>query len=120
MDTLTIKGMQFRGYHGVHAHEKSEGNDFEVDVILKTDLTAPASSDKLSYAIDYTKIHDIAKEVLAGESVDLIEHLCYKIGSAIETKLANIDSFEVRVRKLGPPLSTQTEYTEARMSWPRS
>lgn len=119
MDTLTIKGMKFRGLHGVHDHEKTEGNNFEVDVIFHADLTAPGDSDNLDQAIDYTKVHEIAQNILKGESRDLIEHLCFRIGQQIVSAFPNHGSFEVAVRKLNPPLDTPVEFTEARISWPR-
>jgi len=118
MDTLAIKGMKFRAFHGVHEHEKKKGNDFEVDVIFSTNLSKAGKSDQLSDAIDYTKIHKIASDIMHGASVDLIEHLCFKIGSEIEASLPEQTNFEVTVRKLTPPLSSQTAYTEVRMSWP--
>lgn len=118
MDTLTIKGMKFRAFHGVHEHEKKEGNDFEIDVIVSADLSVAGRSDQLSDAIDYTKVHTIASDIMHGASVDLIEHLCFKIGSEIEASLPDHAKFEVVVRKLNPPLSSQTAYTEVRMSWP--
>lgn len=118
MNTLTIKGMKFRAFHGVHEQEKKKGNDFEVDVIFYPDLSKAGRSDQLSDAIDYTKIHKIASDIMHGASADLIEHLCFKIGLEIEASLPNQAKFEVAVRKLNPPLSSPTDYTEARMSWP--
>ncbi|MEX0844728.1 MAG: dihydroneopterin aldolase [Balneolaceae bacterium] len=119
MDTLTIKGMKFRAYHGVHEQEKIEGNDFEVDVVFNAHLSAPGNSDKLKYAIDYTKVHQITAGIMNGGSADLIEHLCFKIGSSLSDAFPEIEKFEVSVRKLNPPLSSDTKYTEARMTWPR-
>jgi dihydroneopterin aldolase len=119
MDTLTIKGMKFKGLHGVHKHEKIEGNNFEVDVIFQANLTQTGQSDDLSKAIDYTRVHAIAKNVLEGASANLIEHLCIRIGTEIEAVFPDVNSFEVSVRKLAPPLSTRTQFTEARMAWPR-
>lgn len=119
MDTLAIKAMKFRAFHGVHEHEKKEGNDFEVDVVFEATLSKAGESDQLSDAIDYTKVHEIAAEVMNGKSVDLIEHLCFRIGKNISNTFPNHSKFEVSVRKLNPPLSSPTEFTEARMSWPR-
>ncbi len=119
MDTLTIKGMKFKGLHGVYEHEKAEGNNFEVDVIFQADLTKAGQTDDLREALDYTKVHALAKQVLEGDSADLIEHLCFRIGNEIGIAFPNVSSFEVSLRKLNPPLSSPTEYTEARMSWPR-
>ena len=119
MDTLAIKGMKFRAFHGVHEHEKREGNDFEVDVIFKADLSKAGNTDQLTDAIDYTKVHEIAAEVMDRKSVDLIEHICFQIGTKIADSFEDELNFEVFVRKLNPPLSSPTEFTEARMSWPR-
>ena len=119
MDTLAIKGMKFRAFHGVHEHEKKEGNDFEVDVIFNSDLSKAGQSDQLADAIDYTKVHHICSKVMGGESVDLIEHLCHMIGVKISEAFPDHPKFDVYVRKLSPPLSSPVEFTETRMSWPR-
>lgn len=119
MDTLAIKGMKFRAFHGVHEHEKKEGNDFEVDVILQADLSSAAKSDELTEALDYSAVHKIAGEIMAGNSSNLIEHLCFMIGSRIAEVFPEVSGFEVFVRKLNPPLPSKTDFTEARMSWPR-
>lgn len=119
MDTLSIKGMKFRGYHGLHPHEKEEGNDFEVDVLLKADLSKAGASDDISDTPDYSHIEVLAKNIMEGDSVDTIEHLAFRIGSEISGVFPGIQQFEVRVRKMNPPLETPTDYTEVRMSWPR-
>lgn len=119
MDTLSIKGMHFHAFHGVDNYEKEHGNDFEVDVILKTDLTAAAKSDRISNAPNYARIHQLTSEVMAGKSVNLIEHLAFLIGSKIEEEFGEVSGFEVKVRKLNPPVHQKTKYTEASLSWPR-
>lgn len=48
MDTLRLKGLKFRGMHGVFEHEKQNGNDFEVDILIRTSLRTSAYSDNLS------------------------------------------------------------------------
>jgi|AntRauTorckE6833_2_1112554.scaffolds.fasta_scaffold12207_3 dihydroneopterin aldolase len=119
MDTLTIKGMKFRGLHGVHEQEKEEGNVFEVDVVFRSYLSESAKTDKLSATIDYTKVHQIALDIIGGESVNLIEHLCFKIGNEISNSFPYHTKFDVIVRKLNPPLPSPVKFSEIRMSWPR-
>ena len=51
MDTLRLKGLKFRGMHGVFEHEKQNGNDFEVDILIRTSLRTSAYSDDLSDTI---------------------------------------------------------------------
>lgn len=119
MDTISIRGMMFHGKHGVAEHEKEYGNDFEVDVIIHADLSRPAETDHIKDAFDYARIHQITGEVIMGSSVELIERLTFLIGSRIESEFKAVSQFEVRVRKLHPPVDHRTKYTEARMEWPR-
>lgn len=99
--------------------EKEEGNDFVVDVTLQTDMTKSAQSDDLKDALNYTKVHECTAEIMEGPSVDLIETLCYRIGSKLEAAFPMAREIEVAVRKLNPPIKAPISYTEARMSWPR-
>lgn len=120
MDTLALRGMKFHAFHGVHAREKQEGNHFEVDVILKTNLSKAAKSDDLSDTPDYSLIEEAARSVMNGPSADLIEHLALNIGNRILESLNNFEEMEVCIRKLNPPLETETHCSEVRMKWPRS
>ncbi|MEX2478188.1 MAG: dihydroneopterin aldolase [Gracilimonas sp.] len=120
MDTLTVSGMKFLGYHGVQEFEKEEGNNFLVDVDFHTDLSKAGTSDDLKEAINYTEVQQITAEIINGEPVDLIETLCFKIGEALFKTFTGCDKIDVQVRKLNPPISAPIDHTKVRMSWPRS
>ncbi len=118
MDTLRLKGLKFRGLHGVFEHEKQNGNDFEVDITIRTSLRISAISDDLEDTIDYAKLHDCAKDVMLGPSRNLIEHLAFLIGEKIAQTFPSLNDFEVTVRKLNPPIDHNCEYSEVTLSWP--
>ncbi|MCR9133818.1 MAG: dihydroneopterin aldolase [bacterium] len=118
MDTLRLKGLKFRGMHGVFEHEKQNGNNFEVDILIRTSLRTSAYSDNLSDTIDYAQLHDCAKEVMLGPSKNLIEHLAFQIGEKISVRFPSLNHFEVTVRKLNPPIEHTCEYSEVTLSWP--
>ncbi|MEX0609733.1 MAG: dihydroneopterin aldolase [Balneolaceae bacterium] len=118
MDTLSIQGMEFHAFHGVDEHEKEHGNDFEVDVFIHSDLSKAAKSDDFADAINYARIHQIVSEVMMANSVNLIEHLAFQIGTKISGEF-ELSDFQVKVRKLNPPVHQKTKFTEASMSWPR-
>lgn len=111
--------MQFHAFHGVDDYEKEHGNDFEIDVIIFTDLAKAAKSDKIADAINYARIHELVSEIMKSESVDLIERLAYTIGTKIIADFPDVQNFKVNVRKLNPPVHNKTKYTEASMTWPR-
>lgn len=120
MDTLSVNGMKFLGYHGVQKFEKEEGNHFIVDVSFHTDLTEASTSDDLNKAINYTDVQQLTADIIEGESVHLIETLCYRIGNKLfERYQDQSEKIVVRVRKLQPPIEAPVDHTEARMSWPR-
>ena len=119
MDTLSLKGVRFKGFHGVYEEERQEGNDFEVDLIVHTSLKKSAYSDKLEDTLDYQKLYECVKEVMGGESKQLIEHLAYLIGEKISLKFPQTNSFEVTVRKFNPPIEGATmNYSEVTLRWP--
>ena len=53
-DRITLRGMRFLGRHGVELEERLEPQPFEVDVIVRADLSRPAASDDLVDTIDYS------------------------------------------------------------------
>lgn len=68
--------------------------DLEVDC----DLTKPGRTDQLEDTIDYTKLRAIAKEVVEGESLNLLETLAGRIAEGI-LKVAGVVSVSVTVSK---------------------
>jgi dihydroneopterin aldolase len=120
MDTLSVNGMKFLGYHGVQEFEKEEGNDFIVDVIFHTDLSDAGISDNLNRAINYTEVQKLTADIMNGKSVDLIETLCHRIGTKLYERFQDqSNKIIVKVRKLQPPIKAPVDHTEACMSWPR-
>ncbi|MBO6523342.1 MAG: dihydroneopterin aldolase [Balneolaceae bacterium] len=119
MDKLVLKGLKFRGLHGFFDEERVEGNDFEVDVIFVISLEESAKKDDISKTIDYSKAQEIIASVIYGESKKLIETLTFLIGQKLYSFFPDVESLEVKVRKMNPPMPGETEYSEVTMSWPR-
>ena len=119
METLTLKSLQFRGYHGYYPKEREEGNDFEVDLIFSTNLRRAGDSDELGDTVDYQEILKTVESVMTGPSVKLIETLAKKIGDQLFDHFQQVQQLEVSVRKLHPPLDVETAYSEITMQWQR-
>ena len=119
MDTLTIQGLQFHAKHGLYDQEKIHGNDFEVDLVIDMDLRNAGRSDKIVHTFDYQEAENQIIEIMNGPSINLIEKLCLSIGESIFSKSADIDRLTVRVRKMNPPISTPTQFTQVEMQWRR-
>lgn len=119
METLTLKGLRFRAYHGYYKEERDEGNDFEVDLVFSADLQQAGERDELGDTIDYQKAKQIVASVMEGPPVKLIETLAKRIGDKLFEEFQQAKQLKVAVRKLHPPLDVETDYSEIKMQWQR-
>lgn len=78
-DTITLRGIRARGYHGVLDFEREQGQDFIVDVILNVDLSRPGRTDELNSTIDYSQIAEAVVTEIQGPPLNLIEGLAQRI-----------------------------------------
>lgn len=80
LDRIDLRGVRARGFHGVFAHERTNGQEFVVDVILGLPgMAQAAAGDDLSRTADYGAVASAVVEVIEGEAVDLIETLAERI-----------------------------------------
>ena len=80
-DKLLLKNMVFHGYHGVGLPEKEFGQTFIVDLSLELDLELAGRSDDLKDTIDYSVIFSLVRDIVTGESRDLLESVADTIAS---------------------------------------
>ena len=102
-DLITLTGLRVRGFHGVLAHERADGQDFIVDAALTVDTRAAAASDDLTATVDYGTLAGALAEVVAGEPVDLIETLAARL-AAVCLADPRVSSARVTVHKPGAPI----------------
>lgn len=103
-EKISIIGIIGRGKHGVLPSEKSEEQEFVVDVTLKAKLLKAAKSDALAETIDYAEIAKLAHQVITGPSVNLVEKLAKEIGDLILENFPKVESAEVTVHKPQAPI----------------
>lgn len=98
MDRIVLEGMVFSGRHGVRPEERAQAQDFKVDVEVDTDLSEPGRTDRVEDTVDYRRLHAIAREVVEGDSVNLIETLADRIAGRV-LDLPRVGAVSVRVSK---------------------
>lgn len=113
-DRLSLVDMRFTGRHGAVEGEQDEPQPFEVDVILHANLSLAAQGDELSATIDYRVVAELARAVVEGPSVTLIETLAGDIAADIlfATDAPVVDAVEVTVRKPEAALGVELETVE--------
>ncbi len=102
-DHIVLQGISARGFHGVLDFEKTDGQDFVVDVTLEVDLRRAGRSDLLTHTVSYAEVAADIVDVIAGPSLDLIESLAEQI-AATALRRPLVQSVEVTVHKPQAPV----------------
>lgn len=102
-DRITLTGLVVHGQHGVFPEEKRDGHDFVLDVILWLDLTAAAAGDDLNRTVHYGELAQLAADIVAGPSRDLIETVAAEIADAVMARYP-VHAVEVTVHKPTAPI----------------
>ena len=96
MITVELRGLRLFGRHGVHAHEKEDGQDFVFDVDLQ--VGERGASDRLEDAVDYRDVARAVAEVSDARSYDLLEALATAVADELLRRFA-AEQVVVRVVK---------------------
>jgi dihydroneopterin aldolase len=102
-DRIALRGLRVRGHHGVFEHERADGQDFVVDVVLDTDTRTAAGSDDLADTVDYGALALALADVVGGEPVDLLETLAARLADVCLAD-ARVAGAEVTVHKPQAPI----------------
>lgn len=102
-DRITLTGVTAYGHHGVLEHERRDGQEFVVDLVLTLDLSGAAATDELGRTVNYAEVAAEVVEVVQGEPHDLIETVA---GLVAERVLARplVEAVEVTVHKPQAPV----------------
>lgn len=104
-DRIILKDLGFYGYHGVFAEEAKLGQRFFIDLELGADLSAPASTDRLSTGISYAEIYDVVKSAFETRRMKLLEAVAQNIVDAIFEAFQGVNWVVIRVRKPEAPIA---------------
>jgi dihydroneopterin aldolase len=100
---IALSGISARGYHGVFEHERVDGQDFVVDVVLQVDLSTAAASDDLADTVDYGGLAAAVVADIERDPLNLIEALAARIAETC-LRFARVTSAEVTVHKPQAPM----------------
>jgi len=102
-DRIELRGLRVRGNHGVFDHEKRDGQEFLVDIVVWIDLAPAGASDALADTLDYGSLAERAAAVVAGPTRDLIETVAGEIADGVLTD-PRASRVEVTVHKPSAPI----------------
>jgi len=104
MDRISIYGISATGYHGVFDHEKRDGQQFIIDVVLHVDITRAAASDNVADTVHYGEVSELVVEQIQAGPWDLIEKLGSEIAEAILAAYPGVQQIDVVVHKPQAPI----------------
>jgi 7,8-dihydroneopterin aldolase/epimerase/oxygenase len=103
MGYIALEGLSFFAHHGYYDEEQILGSWFQVDIKVETDVYKSSVNDALEDTINYQSIFNIV-EIQMEKSVKLIETLLYNIVDDIKQVFPNLESIEIKITKLNPPM----------------
>lgn len=114
-DEIRVTGMAFFGYHGVKREEKSMGQRFVVDVVVRADLAPAGQSDDLADTLDYGRIHAVTREIVEGPSLDLIEAVAERICAGVLALSPLAEEVATTVHKPAVPIPGTLDEASVRL-----
>jgi len=103
MYKIKLEGMEFKGTTGVLPEEKTNPQPFIVTVEMDVEGTGD-KTDCLEDTVNYAEVFDICKEVVEGESFNLIERMADEILTRLKSKVKLAEKIKVVVGKPEAPL----------------
>lgn len=82
MHQIALTGITAKGFHGVHQHERENGQLFVVDLLCDL-LDLDSELDDLAQTANYSQLSRDVVEILTGKPVNLLETLSYRISQKV-------------------------------------
>lgn len=101
--TIRLKNLKFYSKIGVFEQERHVGNEFEVNISIKTNAEE-FRPEILESSISYADIYDIADEEMKKEWL-LLESVAQRIADKITSRYDSIIEIKVEIVKSVPPIS---------------
>lgn len=114
-DLIQVRGVTATGHHGVHAHERRDGQPFVVDLDLAVDLRRAAVTDDLAETVSYAEVAAAAVRVVQGPPLDLIEALAGRIAATVLAAHPPVQAVTVTVHKPQAPVGVPFDDVAVRL-----
>lgn len=100
---IFLKDIRFYAYHGVAPQETAIGNEFTINLRLKTDIFRAAETDNVEDTVSYADVYGAVKAEMNIPS-KLLEHVCGRIVKRLFRDFPAIEEIEILLSKRNPPM----------------
>lgn len=115
MGIIEIEGMHFYAFHGHFEAEQIVGNDFTVDLQIKTDCNKAGLSDDLKDALNYQAVYTLVKKEMGIKS-RLLENVSKRILDSLFAEFPNLEDAKIKVSKMNPPMGGEIKKVSVTLS----
>lgn len=119
MSEIALEGMRFHSFHGCDEKEAIKGNDFEVDLRMRSDTRRAEKSDDVEDTINYRTAYMMVKKEMEKRS-HILEHVCARILRALFDEFPSLEWANVKVSKLTPPVGGEVRAASVTLEAKRS
>lgn len=103
-DRLALTGLRAFGHHGVFQHERTDGQEFIIDLTVWLDVRAAASADDLAATIHYGELAERVVAAVESDPVDLIETVAERV-AGIALSYPSARRVDVTIHKPSAPIT---------------
>lgn len=104
LDEIRLTGLRATGHHGVFDFERSEGQEFVLDVAVRLPLAPASDDDDLSRTVHYGELAEAVVAAVERDPVDLIETLAQRVAD-VALGYPAVHEVTVTVHKPSAPIS---------------
>lgn len=101
MSQIALEGMRFYAYHGFYEEEQIIGNNYVIDVFIKTNFSAAAEEDDLYKTINYETVYLICQREMKIKT-KLLETIGMRIMEGLKHQFQNIHEATIKIKKENP------------------
>ncbi len=119
-DELTLTGLRVFGHHGVLSHERRDGQEFIIDVVMHLDVSEAAGADDVDKTVHYGEVAEHVAGLVAHDPVDLIETVAARIARDLLARYSRLRRVTVTVHKPNAPIPVPFSDVSVRVTRARS
>ena len=105
---IVLKDLHFHARHGVGAQETLVGNEFTLDLRLRTDLARAVETDDVNDTLSYADVFEAVKDEMSRPS-RLLEHVAGRIARRLFHDFPALDEIGLKLMKRNPPMGADIE-----------
>ena len=105
---ILLKDLRFQARHGVGAQESLVGNEFTVNLRLRTDLTKAVRTDDVADTLSYADVFEAVRDEMSRPS-QLLEHVAGRIARRLFQDFPALDAIELKLMKRNPPMGADID-----------